>query len=300
MQNAAVPPRYEELLTNNPRWALNEGSEFFEGKGAVQETLRRVTKRLDELGIPYVVVEGLALFHHGFRRFTEDVDLLVTPQGLTAVHKELDGLGYVRPFAGSKNLRDASTGVRIEFLVTGQFPGDGKPKPVSFPDPTTVSVESDGIKYLNLPALIDLKLASGMTNPDREKDVVDVKELIKALNLRREMSDQLSPYVQDKYGEIWDAIRSIRRRYVKLWRNKSLTLDSKTIDEMIQTLRKAADTLAAMLADGVTLDPAGGTSDDYALLVTENSDVAAKYDMHEESEFWEEPNNDDADKAETK
>jgi hypothetical protein len=40
-----------------------------------------------------------------------------------------------------------------------------------------------------------------------------------------------------------------------------------------------------MLADGVTLDPEGGTGDDYAYLVTADSAVAKKYDMHEESEF---------------
>lgn len=41
-----------------------------------------------------------------------------------------------------------------------------------------------------------------------------------------------------------------------------------------------------MLADGVTLDPEGGTSDDYAYLVTSDPVIAKKYDMHDESEFW--------------
>jgi len=40
-----------------------------------------------------------------------------------------------------------------------------------------------------------------------------------------------------------------------------------------------------MRSDGVTLDPDGGTSDDYAHLVTTDPDVARKYDMHDESEF---------------
>ena len=44
-----------------------------------------------------------------------------------------------------KLLRDAQLGVRIEFIVTGQYPGDGKPKPVAFPQPEDVSVEQDGI-----------------------------------------------------------------------------------------------------------------------------------------------------------
>ena len=35
-------------------------------------------------------------------------------------------------------------------------------------------VEIDGINYLNLPTLIELKLASGMTNPGRLKDLVSL------------------------------------------------------------------------------------------------------------------------------
>ncbi len=280
--------RYEDRLAEDPRWALGEGSIFFEGKGAVQETLHRIAKRLDELQIPYAVVDGLALFHHGFRKFTEDVDILVTSESLNLIHEELDGLGYRRPFAQSKHLRDTITGVRIEFLVTGQFPGDGKPKPLPFPDPSAIAVESDGIKYLNLPTLIDLKLASGMTNPDREKDIVDISELIKTLNLPRELSADLHPFVRDKFVAIWDGLKAVKRRYVRLWRNKFLTLEAKTIGEMAEALRDAAEELAAMKADGVVLDPDGGTSDDYAMLVTEDPDIAKKYDMHDEREYWDE------------
>ena len=99
-----------------------------------------------------------------------DVDILVTAEGLAAVHRELEGLGYVPPFAGSKHLKDTATGVRIEFLVAGQYPGDGKPKPVAFPDPAQVGVEIDGVRYLGLPSLIELKLASGMTGGGRSHE----------------------------------------------------------------------------------------------------------------------------------
>ena len=208
----AIPERlpYEIQMRKEMGWALSESSLFFEGKGAVQETLRRITGRLNELDIPYAVVGGLALFAHDYQRYTEDVDLLVTPDGLKRIHKELDGLGYVPPFSGSKNLRDTDTKVKIEFLVTGQFPGDGKPKPVAFPDPALAAVEKDGIKYLSLPALVELKLASGMTNPLRLKDIADVMELIKLARTPRQLADQLAPFVREKYLELWDLIDQAR------------------------------------------------------------------------------------------
>ncbi len=190
---------YEKRLDQDWGRALNEGSRFFEDRSAVQDTLRKIAKRLGDLGIPYAVVGGMALYKHGFRRFTEDVDLLVTPEGLKEIHERLEGLGYVPPFTGSKQLRDAETGVRIEFLVTGAYPGDGKPKPVAFPDPADVGVELDGINYLSLPSLIELKIASGMTGGlHRLKDFADVIELIKVLNLPADFADKLNPYVRDR------------------------------------------------------------------------------------------------------
>jgi hypothetical protein len=198
---------YETQLNQDFRWALQEGSMHFEEASAVHRTLRRVAQRLDELGVPYAVAGGMALFLHGFRRFTEDVDVLVTKDGLRLIHERLEGLGYVAPFQGSKNLRDADTGVRIEFLVAGEYPGDGKPKPVAFPDPAAVGVERDGVRYLSLPMLIELKLASGLTNPLRLKDIVDVQELIRLLKLPSGFADQLDPSVRGKFLELWTVIQ---------------------------------------------------------------------------------------------
>jgi len=58
----------------------------------------------------------MALFAHGLRRFTEDVDILITREGLKIVHQHLDGRGYVPLFTGSKNLRDTEHGVGLNFF----------------------------------------------------------------------------------------------------------------------------------------------------------------------------------------
>src|SRR2546421_12919192 len=98
---------YEQLLDRNVDWALREGSMHFEKESAVHKTLRKITRRFDELGIPYAIVGAMAMFFHGYRRFTDDVDMLVTPEDLKEIHRQLEGLGYVPPFQGSKHLRDA-------------------------------------------------------------------------------------------------------------------------------------------------------------------------------------------------
>jgi hypothetical protein len=287
-------PIYEELLGRDPRWALSEGSRHFEEDSAVFKALHNITSRLKALGIPYAVVGGMALFRHGLRRFTEDVDLLVTKNDLKVIHEKLEGLGYLPPFTNSKHLRDTQLGVKIEFLTTGDYPGDGKPKPVSFPDPQQVSFEADGINYINLPKLVEMKLASGMTNPGRLKDLSDVLELIKVLNLPTEFADQLNPFVQSRFKELW---REARKRYVTTWRNKWLTAEAKTIEDMIGMLRAAADHLDQMRRDGVVFEDDGGVGDDYAHLVTTDPKVAEKYGMVDESEYWGADEDDDQDET---
>ncbi len=268
---------YEERLQRDPRWALSEGSRHFEENSAVFQALHAIAHRLKTLNIPYAVVGGMALFRHGVRRFTEDVDLLVTPADLKTIHDKLGGLGYLPPFPRSKHLRDTQRGVKIEFLTTGGYPGDGKAKPVSFPDPRDVSFESDGIAYITLPRLIELKLASGMTNPGRLKDLSDVLELIKTLDLPTDFARQLNPFVQGKYEELW---KQARTRYVKPWRNHWLASEARTIEEIILQLRSTADQLEAMRRDGVTLDEESGR------LVTTDPKVAEKHGLIDESEFW--------------
>jgi hypothetical protein len=198
---------YEQQLDRDPGWAIQEGGLHFEKDNAVHKSLRKITTRLASLGIPYALAGGMAMFFHGYRRFTEDVDLLVTREGLEKIHRELEGLGYVPPFAGSKQLRDAETGVRIEFLVAGEYPGDGKPKPVAFPSPEDVTVEIDGVACLELAKLVELKLASGMTSPGRLRDLADVQELIRTLRLSGHFADRLSPFVRAKYQELWAGIQ---------------------------------------------------------------------------------------------
>jgi hypothetical protein len=202
---AVVP--YEERLKGNFNWALREGSMHFEEESSVQKTLRRIAKRLDELGVSYAVAGGLALFFHGYRRFTEGVDILVTKDDLRTIHEKLEGRGYLPPFEGSKHLRDTDSGVKVEFLTTGEFPGDGEEKPVAFPDPGAVSTVIVGIRAISLPTLVQLKLASG-TAPGRRKDLGDVQELIRMMQLPESFAEQLDPSVRGLYLELWKELQT--------------------------------------------------------------------------------------------
>lgn len=189
---------------------MSEASRFFQGRSEVQEALKRITAILAEMGIPQAVCEGMALFAHGYRRFTEDVDILVTRESLSRIHKEQD-----------------------------------------------------------------------------------VFELISLLGLSTSFAESLNSDVRPKFLELCDRRPKVPKRYVLLWRNKWLTSEAKTIDDMILALHSAAATLTEMRDAGVSLDPGGGTADDYAHLVTTDPLVAERYGLEDESELFEDGESDD-------
>ena len=67
-----------------------------------------------------------------------------------------------------------------------------------------------GQPILRLPTLVELKLASGMTNPGRLKDLADVQEVIRSLGLKADFASQLHPYVRGKYQELLAAVDADR------------------------------------------------------------------------------------------
>ena len=173
------------------------------GDADVQRAAQRISTALGEMSVPYVICGGLAVAAYGHLRLTQDVDVLLTPEGLRLFKERWLGKGWVERFAGSRGLRDTEHNVKIDVLLAGDYPGDGKPKPVRFPDPSLVATDVGGTAIIALPRLIELKLASGMTAPDRPRDLDDVIQLVRANGLPRDFGDALDPWVQSKFGELW-------------------------------------------------------------------------------------------------
>src|ERR1043166_2613822 len=148
-----------------------EGLRYFMGEGTLNKTLSRLSADLEEHGIDYAVIGAVALLAHGYPRFTEDIDLVMTTDGLRKFHEE---------------------------LVAPAFPGARK----------RLKSQIDGIRFVTLEKLVELKLASGISAPDRLKDLADVQELIKIRKLDADFALKLNPYVREKYRELEAAVRN--------------------------------------------------------------------------------------------
>src|SRR5262245_29919110 len=124
------------------------------GQAEVQKALERLARILDADAIPYAVVGAMALNEFGYQRVTVVVDVLLTAEGLAAFKKNNLGRGYLEKVPGGQNLRDTEHGVDIDIVLAGTYPGDGKVKPVAFPDPAAAAERGARIALLPLPVLM--------------------------------------------------------------------------------------------------------------------------------------------------
>ena len=169
---------------------------FFAGNDPVHQTMQRVVRHLQDTGIAYAVVGGMALNAHGYHRTTGDVDFLLNAEGFDQFRNKLVGVVLDRVPRRPRRFVDRANRVTIGTLVTGRFPGSGDPGPIAFPDPSEVSETIDDIRVVNLATLVELKLAAR-----RWRDFADVVELIRFNDLDVSFTENLHPSVRDDYIE---------------------------------------------------------------------------------------------------
>jgi hypothetical protein len=146
---------------------ISRTEEFFMGRGRVRRAHDEIVERLRDAQIPYAIIGAIALNEYGYERATKDVAVLLTREGLDEFKKRWLGRGYLERFPGSRGMRDTRNGVDIDIVIAGDYPGDGKPKSVRFPDPQIAARPGPRGNLLPLETAIELKLASGMSAPRR-------------------------------------------------------------------------------------------------------------------------------------
>jgi hypothetical protein len=176
--------------------SLREISMFFEGKDEVHKSLRRLIKRLERNDITYALIGGMALAAYHFRRATEDVDILLTPADFAEFKRLFVPKNYAPVPGRGRRFVDRTNAVTLDILLTGLYPGSGKPGPIAFPDPAEVSQTIEKYQVLNLAAFVQLKLAAR-----RYQDFADVVNLIRHNELDESFADKLHESVRGDYIE---------------------------------------------------------------------------------------------------
>ena len=169
---------------------------FFRKNAPVHKTMRRIVKQLVKAKIPYVIVGGMAVNAHGHQRTTDDLDVLLTADGLAEFRKRFVPKHYDSHPRLLRRFTDRKNEVKIDFLITGLYPGSGRPGPIAYPDPAAVSQRIEELQVLDLATLIQLKLAAR-----RYQDFADVVSLIRVQQLDETFAERLHPSVRSDYIE---------------------------------------------------------------------------------------------------
>lgn len=137
-------------------------------KRRLAEDLARLCR---DLRFPPVVIGGLAVNHHGYMRFTADVDVLVAREDAVPLYRRLKSeTGWRRHAGGFKN---TILGVSLDICVEGERTAPRSEE--VFPSPAALrTVPVRPLPVPALPELIALKVMSG-----RARDDADVVELLK-------------------------------------------------------------------------------------------------------------------------
>ena len=160
---------------------------MLEDRGEVLETARRVTEVLKAAGVEGGVVGGVAVFLHGYRRTTADVDVF-TPD-TAGLKKAFEDAGFV--------WSDENRGF---YYRGGAVPVQILTDDVVIP-PRGYS-EIEGVRVIRLADLITMKVDSGANDAWRHKDISDVIELMRVIGFGGEMAAKLHPKVRRDYREL--------------------------------------------------------------------------------------------------
>jgi hypothetical protein len=175
---------------------LKEIGMFFAGKDEVHKTMRRLVRRLTRANISYAIMGGMAVNAHRHERTTRYVDVLLTPAGFDEFRRRYVPKYYENIEGRARRFVDKANQRRVDFLLTGHFPGRGGPGPFSFPDPNDVKETINKFEVVNLVNLVQLKLAAR-----RHQDFADVVNLIKYNDLDESLLDRLHPSVRRDFVE---------------------------------------------------------------------------------------------------
>lgn len=142
--------------------------------------LRDVERVLKAIHAKAAIVGGLAVIHHGYQRYTRDVDLVIAAAAVPEFLRVATVSGFrvaKKDRYGWHQLIHKETGMDLYLVPQGK---PGKRAASEIPSPEQLGVRSGTLGFASLPRLIELKLLAG-----RLKDLADVVELVKSNRSQR-------------------------------------------------------------------------------------------------------------------
>jgi hypothetical protein len=148
--------------------------------GRFGRVIHSIDRWLAILDCEAVVAGGWAVWRHGYvGRVTQDIGIVLPQDKIVEFLRVASQSGFEvlpQPLGRWPKLRHKDTEIEVDILPEGGRPGTAtRPAPTTIVHPHRLGAAGSVLCYMNLPALIELKLAAG-----RPRDESDVAELVRA------------------------------------------------------------------------------------------------------------------------
>jgi len=166
--------------------------------GRFGRVVKAVDHLLQVLDCAAVLGGGWAVWRLGFLgRITQDIDIILPADRIDEFMRLAALSGFevlAQPEGRWPKVRHKDTDIKVDILPEGGRPGTpGRPAPTVIPHPSALGASPGGLRYVSLPALVQLKLAAG-----RARDEADVVELVRA---NPDQVDPIRSYLAGIHGD---------------------------------------------------------------------------------------------------
>ncbi|MGD0089976.1 MAG: hypothetical protein ABSE73_08655 [Planctomycetota bacterium] len=187
MEEAVLTPTDLEIFT----FAKGVGMALGSPQGPGPEKMAAATEDLHKVQGSALLIGGLAVIHYGYRRLTNDIDILYAhADGKILERLKPDFKIVLKAKNGWHHLQHRKTGVRLKLIPEGGLTTYG-----FIPGPKTAGGEG---AYISLFGLVWLKLVSR-----RSKDFTDIVELAKVRHAElAALQDKLHEDLRGNFAEL--------------------------------------------------------------------------------------------------
>jgi hypothetical protein len=169
--------------------------------GRYGRVVRAIDRLLEVMECESVLAGDWAVWRHGYSaRVTQDLDIVLPADRIEEFVRVASVSGFEtleQPEGRCPKLLHKQTDVTIDILPEGARPGTtAKPAPTTIPHPSLLGAGGSKLTYMDLTALIQLKLAAGRVRD--ESDVVEVmrENMDKVDAVRKHLSAAHADYVR--------------------------------------------------------------------------------------------------------
>jgi Nucleotidyltransferase of unknown function (DUF6036) len=170
----------------------DEALRLLEGRGAILDVARDVSRVLREAEIDAAIIGGVAVVLHGHVRTTVDVDVFIAER-TDSLKDVLEAAGYAFDSSRREFVRD---GIPVHLVFSEQVQTD----PGGW-------VELEGVCTVSLADLINMKLALGTRDPLRAQDLADVIGLIRVHSLGGDFASKIDKPLRSEFRKLAKAVR---------------------------------------------------------------------------------------------